>query len=111
MTSLSGTVRSLWQKQEAAKAVRRVLGVIRVGNQLQTRIPNEELRDDTDPEQLWFELDALAFRAVVDQQFLGGDSGVDRARRGMLNRLRSVATSPVALPDGEAAGPPESHAP
>ena len=48
MTSLNGTVRSLWQKQEAAKAVRRVLGVIRVGNQLQTRIPNEELRDDTD---------------------------------------------------------------
>jgi AcrR family transcriptional regulator len=66
---------------------------------LQDAVRNGELHDGTDVEQLWFELDALANRAVLDQQLLSRDAGVARAHRGILNRLHAVSTHPDDLPD------------
>lgn len=62
-------------------------------------VDNGDLRAGVDPEQLWFELDAMANRAVLDQQLLSRDAGLARARHGMLARLRASSTRPDELPE------------
>jgi AcrR family transcriptional regulator len=67
---------------------------------LKEAVNGGELAADADLDQLWFELDALANRAVLDQQLLDCGAGVARARRGILDRLRSASTRPSELPEG-----------
>jgi len=48
IVTLTGSVRSYWQKIEAEAAVKRVAGVKGVANDLTVELPSEHRRDDTD---------------------------------------------------------------
>jgi VCBS repeat-containing protein len=48
VVTLTGTVRSFWQKIAAENAVERVMGVRGVANDLTIELPSEHQRDDTD---------------------------------------------------------------
>ncbi|WP_020670278.1 TetR/AcrR family transcriptional regulator [Amycolatopsis nigrescens] len=56
------------------------------------------LDGDVEGAQLAFEVDALARAANADSVLHGGSEPYRRARKGILARLRAVATAPVALP-------------
>jgi AcrR family transcriptional regulator len=57
-----------------------------------------ELASETDTRQLFFEIDALVTRAILDVLMHGETVAFRRARAGILHRLRAVATTPSMLP-------------
>jgi AcrR family transcriptional regulator len=56
-----------------------------------------ELRPDTDPEQLAFEIHALGEAAVTHLRLLPGRDTVGLARRAVLSRLQALSTDPSIL--------------
>src|SRR5262245_54954907 len=58
-----------------------------------------ELRPDTDPEQLAFELHAYCAAAAYQSRLTPSLGGTARARAAGLNRLRALATDPSHLPE------------
>jgi AcrR family transcriptional regulator len=57
-----------------------------------------ELRPDTDPAQLAYEIEALGLTAAMQVRLLH-DTGYAYARRAVLQRLRSLCPDPALLPD------------
>lgn len=57
-----------------------------------------DLRPDTDPERLAFELHAFAAAATYQSRLLPQRCGIDQARAAGLSRLRSLAVDPSRLP-------------
>jgi AcrR family transcriptional regulator len=58
-----------------------------------------ELRPDTDPEQLAFELHAYCAAATYQSRLAPALGGTARARAAGLNRLRAQASDPSQLPE------------
>jgi AcrR family transcriptional regulator len=60
-----------------------------------------ELRSDVEPRQLAYEMEAFGVAAVLQSRLLarGGTEAYERARRGVLDRLRSLCTDPTLLPE------------
>lgn len=61
-----------------------------------------ELRADTSPEQLAFEIDALGVAAVYQSRLFDRAEVYRRARIAVLDRLRALATDPSVLPEEHA---------
>jgi AcrR family transcriptional regulator len=59
----------------------------------------EELRSHLDSGQLAYEIDALGESAVVHARLVGHEVTFARARRAVLERLRTLATDPAILPE------------
>jgi AcrR family transcriptional regulator len=59
-----------------------------------------ELRADTDPRQLAFELDAFHIAAVYRSRLTPEPAPYPLARAAGLHRLRALATDPTLLPEG-----------
>ncbi|MFC1430114.1 TetR/AcrR family transcriptional regulator [Streptacidiphilus sp. N1-3] len=58
-----------------------------------------ELRPETDPEQLAFEINALGEAVVTHLRLMpGGSHGLLHSRRAVLDRLRALSTDPSLLP-------------
>ncbi|RZS43240.1 TetR family transcriptional regulator [Herbihabitans rhizosphaerae] len=58
-----------------------------------------ELRADTDPEQLAFEIEALGQCVIAHSRLVDDDSAYTRSRLAVLHRLRELATDPSILPE------------
>lgn len=58
-----------------------------------------QLRPETDPRQLAFEIEALGAVVVVHTRLLQDERSRERARRAVLDRLRALATDPSILPE------------
>jgi len=58
-----------------------------------------ELKPETDPEQLVFEIQALGKAAVTHMSLFNDPATYGFARRGVLDRLRALATDPSLLPE------------
>ena len=58
-----------------------------------------ELLEDTDPEQLAFELHAFAVAAAYQSRIIPDRSGIAQARAAGLSRLRDLAVDPTLLPE------------
>ena len=56
------------------------------------------LRAGSDPEQVFFEIAALVAAATMEAQLRDDASAFDRARTGVLDRLRPLVTDPADLP-------------
>ena len=56
-----------------------------------------ELRPDTDPGQLAFEIQALGEAVVTHLRLLPGRDALHHARQGVLDRLRALSTDPTIL--------------
>lgn len=65
---------------------------------IRTALDAGQLRPDTDPGVLAFELDALGYAAVSRARLLEHDATFAQARAAMLGRLRAYSTDPSILP-------------
>jgi AcrR family transcriptional regulator len=59
----------------------------------------DELRPETDPEQLAFEIQALGESVVTHMRLLPDGRALRHARRAVLDRLRALSTDPTVLAD------------
>ncbi|MFC9436384.1 TetR/AcrR family transcriptional regulator [Nocardia sp. NPDC057030] len=66
---------------------------------IRTALDTGQLRPDTDPGVLAFELDALGYAAISRARLLAHDATFAQARAAMLGRLRAYSTDPSILPD------------
>ncbi|PXX61627.1 TetR family transcriptional regulator [Nocardia tenerifensis] len=64
-----------------------------------TALDTGQLRPDTDPGVLAFELDALGYAAVTRARLLDRDAAFAHARAAVLGRLRAYCTDPSVLPE------------
>ncbi|NUS71825.1 MAG: TetR/AcrR family transcriptional regulator [Corynebacteriales bacterium] len=62
-------------------------------------IKTRELRAETNPEQLGFEIQALGEAVIVHTHLLHRDRSYQYARRAVLDRLRHLSTDPHILPE------------
>ncbi|QBS43398.1 TetR/AcrR family transcriptional regulator [Nocardia sp. CS682] len=69
-----------------------------VHNIIRTALDAGQLRQDTDPGVLAFELDALGYAAVTRSRLLERDAAFAQSRAAMLWRLRAYCTDPSILP-------------
>ncbi|MEV7006463.1 TetR/AcrR family transcriptional regulator [Streptosporangium sp. NPDC051022] len=58
-----------------------------------------QLRPQTDPHQLAFEIEALGATVIVHTHLLQREHSYSHARRAVLDRLRALATDPSILPE------------
>lgn len=66
---------------------------------IRTALDTGQLRPDTDPGVLAFELDALGYATVSRARLLEHDATFAQARAAMLGRLRAYSTDPSILPE------------
>ncbi|MGW0810468.1 TetR/AcrR family transcriptional regulator [Nonomuraea sp. NPDC002799] len=84
-------------RERIAKALTDWLGLIE--RLVAEAVTLGELRPETDPAQLAYEIDALGEAAITQARLLGDDAPYDRGRRAVHERLRALTTDPALLPE------------